>query len=148
MRVLLGIRTRMGGLRVFTLKKRVNMYFIHCLVLRLRRLHMNLFSLDKQSTPTWQIGSLVKVKLLFLISPCNGTVSSISYLAMLNLYDGDPAAEVVLIPVSLICYWKCVDRCIDRPISQASSDAAPGYDTTTISLSDRFTEGTDTRSGR
>lgn len=64
------------------------MYFIRCLVLRLRRLHMNLFSLDKQSTPTWQIGSLVEVRLLVLISPCtgHGTVSSIFYLAMLNLH--------------------------------------------------------------
>ena len=62
--------------------------------------------------------------------------------------DGDPAAEVVLIPVSLICYRKYVGRRIARPIPQASSAAAPSYDTTTVSLSDRFTEGTDTRSGR
>lgn len=59
-------------------------------------------------------------------------------------HDGDSAAEVVLIPVSLICYRKHVGRCIARPIPQASSAAAPGYDTTTISLSDRFTKGTDT----
>lgn len=63
-------------------------------------------------------------------------------------HDGDPSAEVVLRPVSLICYRKYVGRLIARPIPQASKAVAPSYDTTTISLADRFTEGTDTRSRR